>query len=105
MYAGDMQSGVSSLLVTGLGGLGTWYAYQDPNSRWLFTGLAAVGTLTLYIRQIGSGIKAAESFNQQQRDDWLYELMWPNQVTVELNDEGDNLGINVGLDNGDAEVE
>ena len=98
MYGGDVQAGVSSLLMTGLAGLGTWYTYQDPSSRWLFTGLAGLGTLTLYIRQIGSGVQAAESFNQQQRSEWLDRLMWSQQVTVELQEEDGDLGVRVGLD-------
>ena len=105
MYGGDVQAGVSNLLVTGLAGLGTWYAYQDPNSRWLFTGLAGVGTLTLYIRQIGNAIQAAESFNQEQRQEWRDELMWAHPVTVELQDEDGTLEIRVGLEQPESEVQ
>ena len=50
MYGGDVQAGVSNLLVTGLAGLGTWYAYGSQ-LRWLFTGRLS-GNVTLYIRQI-----------------------------------------------------
>jgi hypothetical protein len=85
IYAGDLEEGLGVMIVTGLSGVGTWYAYQDE--KWVWTGLGAAGTLALYIKQISTSVKAARDFNDEQLWTWRDEIHRPNALQVELREE------------------
>ena len=88
------------MLVTGLAGLGTWYAYRDE--QWVLTGLAGLGTLGLYIRQIGGGVTAVEQFNDGEMTAWRDDRMFPNLMRISLHErDSETLELEVQVENED----
>jgi TM2 domain-containing membrane protein YozV len=96
LYGGEIEDGVTAMIVTGLAGLGTWYAYRDD--QYLWTGVAGLGAVALYVKQIGDGVRAADNFNTQKLEDWRHELHASSVLHVDLSEgEGETLELEIEL--------